>query len=121
MKDKSKEEEYSIISSSKKKRIQINSNKNTSKKLSSSNNDKEIKIGNYLIKKTLGRGNFGKVKLGIYLPKNRKVAIKILEKNKLKEKFDITRLKREFEMIIQFNHPNAPFQKFLKIKKLILQ
>ena len=47
--------------------------------------EREIRIGNYLIKKTLGRGTFGKVKLGIYLPKNKKVAIKILEKKKLKE------------------------------------
>ena len=32
----------------------------------------EYKIGNYLIKKTLGQGTFGKVKLGIYLPNMRK-------------------------------------------------
>ena len=42
--------------------------------------EKEYKIGNYLIKKTLGQGTFGKVKLGIYLPSQEKVAIKILEK-----------------------------------------
>ena len=69
--------------------------------------EKEFKIGNYLIKKTLGKGTFGKVKLGIYLPKNQKVAIKILDKSKLKEDDDIIRLKREFEMLSQFNHPNV--------------
>ena len=73
----------------------------------SKNIDKEIKIGDYLIKKTLGKGTFGKVKLGIYLPQNKKVAIKILEKNKIKEEDDIVRLKREFEMLSQFNHPNV--------------
>ena len=41
--------------------------------------DKEYNIGNYLIKKTLGQGTFGKVKLGIYLPSQEKVAIKVLE------------------------------------------
>jgi len=69
--------------------------------------EKEIKIGNYLIKKTLGKGTFGKVKLGIYLPRNKKVAIKILEKNRIKEEDDRIRLKREFEMLSQFNHPNV--------------
>ena len=71
------------------------------------NKEKDIKIGNYLIKKTLGKGTFGKVKLGIYLPKNKKVAIKILEKKRLKEEDDLIRLKREFEMLSQFNHPNV--------------
>ena len=71
------------------------------------NTDKEIKIGDYVIKKTLGKGTFGKVKLGIYLPQNKKVAIKILEKKKIKEDDDIIRLKREFEMLSQFNHPNV--------------
>ena len=69
--------------------------------------EKEIKIGNYLIKKSLGKGTFGKVKLGIYLPRNKKVAIKIIEKDRIKEEDDIVRLKREFEMLSQFNHPNV--------------
>ena len=55
----------------------------TSESINSSN-DKEtdFKIGNYEIKKTLGEGTFGKVKLGIYLPTKEKMAIKILEKKK---------------------------------------
>ena len=77
--------------------------KNENKK----NIEKDFKIGNYLIKRTLGKGTFGKVKLGIYLPKHQKVAIKILDKKKLKEDDDIIRLKREFEMLSQFNHPNV--------------
>ena len=80
---------------------------NRKKKENEKNIEKEFKIGNYLIKKTLGKGTFGKVKLGIYLPNNQKVAIKILDKNKLKEEDDIIRLKREFEMLSQFNHPNV--------------
>ena len=71
------------------------------------NIEKEMKIGNYLIKKTIGKGTFGKVKLGIYLPRHKKVAIKVLEKKRLKEEDDIIRLKREFEMLSQFNHPNV--------------
>ena len=69
--------------------------------------EEEIKVGNYLIKKTLGKGTFGKVKLAIYLPRDKKVAIKIIEKQRIKEDDDIIRLKREFEMLAQFNHPNV--------------
>ena len=68
--------------------------------------ERSYKVGNYLIKNTLGSGTFGKVKLGIYIPTNEKVAVKILEKSKMTEKDDQIRLEREFEMLAQFNHPN---------------
>ena len=69
--------------------------------------EKEYKVGNYQIKRTLGKGTFGKVKLGIYIPTNEKVAIKILEKSKIVEKDDEIRVKREFEMLTLFSHPNV--------------
>ena len=69
--------------------------------------NREYKIGNYMIKYTLGQGTFGKVKLGIYLPNEEKVAIKILEKNRIIEKDDEIRVKREFDMLAQFSHPNV--------------
>ena len=67
----------------------------------------EYTIGNYLIKKTLGQGTFGKVKLGIYLPNKEKVAVKILEKERIIEKDDEIRVRREFDMLAKFNHPNV--------------
>jgi len=67
----------------------------------------EYKIGNYQIKQTLGEGTFGKVKLGIYIPTNEKVAIKVIEKERMTDKDDIIRLKREFDMLSKFNHPNV--------------
>ena len=67
----------------------------------------EYKIGNYLIQQTLGQGTFGKVKLGIYLPTQEKVAIKVLEKEKMTDKDDKIRVKREFDMLSKFNHPNV--------------
>ena len=82
-------------------------NKSPKKNEESKNKEREIRIGNYLIKKTLGKGTFGKVKLGIFLPKNRKVAIKILEKKRIKDEDDKIRLNREFEMLSQFSHPNV--------------
>ena len=73
----------------------------------SKNNTYEYKIGNYLIQKTIGRGTFGKVKLGLYIPTKEKVAIKILEKEKMTEKDDEIRIKREFDMLKKINHPNV--------------
>ena len=82
---------------------------NVADKLDSSRKKKKIEkeyiISNYLIKRTLGQGTFGKVKLGIYLPTGEKVAIKIIEKERIIEKDDILRVKREFEMLALFNNP----------------
>ena len=81
--------------------------KNKDQTIDNQKKKEEMKIGNYLIKKTLGKGTFARVKLAIHLPNKEKVAIKIIEKNRLKEEDDITRLKREFEMLTKFNHPNV--------------
>jgi len=67
----------------------------------------EYNVGNYLIQQTLGQGTFGKVKLGIYLPNNEKCAIKILEKSRMNGRDDQIRVKREFDMLSKFNHPNV--------------
>ena len=72
-----------------------------------SESNREYKIGNYMVKYTLGQGTFGKVKLGVYIPNNEKVAIKILEKDRIIEKDDEIRVKREFDMLAQFSHPNV--------------
>ena len=62
---------------------------------------KEKRIGNYIIgismvivDKTLGKGTFGKVKLGIHVPSGEKVAIKILEKDKIVDVADVERVAR---------------------------
>ena len=49
-------------------------NENETKKSKEKEKEKDFKIGNYLIKRTLGQGTFGKVRLGIYLPTHEKVA-----------------------------------------------
>ena len=82
-------------------------NNSSSKGLHKRDSSKEFKIGNYQIKQTLGEGTFGKVKLGIYIPTNEKVAIKIIEKDRMTDKDDVVRLKREFDMLSKFNHPNV--------------
>ncbi len=82
------------------------STKHSQEKEKEKEKEKEYKIGKYLIKGTVGRGTFGKVKLGIYLPTHEKVAVKILEKNRIREKDDEIRVQREFEMLTKFNHIN---------------
>ena len=64
------------------------------------------RIGDYLIKYTLGQGTFGKVNLGIYLPKKEKVAIKILEKKKILEYEDRVRIEKEIKILKTLRHPN---------------
>ena len=64
------------------------------------------KIGCYLIENNLGEGTFGKVKLGIYIKNGEKVAIKIINKKKLKDKNDQIHLKREIDLLQKLNHIN---------------
>ena len=60
-----------------------------------SREEKTIKIGDYLLKQTIGSGTFSKVKLGINRITNQKVAIKLLDKSKIIEKDDLERIIRE--------------------------
>jgi 5'-AMP-activated protein kinase catalytic alpha subunit len=40
-------------------------------------------VGQYVLSKTIGKGTFGKVKLGVHNLTGEKVAVKILEKDKI--------------------------------------
>ena len=64
------------------------------------------KIGNYLILKTIGSGTFSTVKLGLHLPTQQKVAIKILDKSRIKDDSDIRRISREIHILSKLYHPN---------------
>ncbi len=63
-------------------------------------------VGNYRLEHTLGTGTFGKVKLGIHLLTNEKVAVKILEKCKITEKDDLNRVMREMKFLKTLDHMN---------------
>ena len=60
----------------------------------------------YSIKETIGKGSFSKVKLGINKSTGEKVAIKILEKRKIKNKNDKIRIERELSILKKINHIN---------------
>ncbi len=68
---------------------------------------KQEKFGDYIIRRTIGKGTFSKVKLGINSKNNKIVAIKILEKSKIKEKEDLERTIREMAILKNFHHPNV--------------
>ena len=69
------------------------------------NNTEDI-FSKYETKETIGRGTFGKVKLGINIKTKEKVAIKILEKRKIKNKDDSERVEREIEILKNTNNIN---------------
>ena len=65
----------------------------------------DFKIGNYVVKKTLGEGTFGKVRLGIHTLTGEQVAIKVLEKSKIFEQGDVDRVAREINILRKVRHP----------------
>lgn len=66
----------------------------------------KIKIGPYYIGKKLGQGTFGLVRLGTHIQTGEKVAIKILEKNRILENSDKTRVEREIKILKSLHHKN---------------
>ena len=63
-------------------------------------------ISNYKYIKTIGEGTFGKVKLATHIITGEKVAIKILQKNLIKDQNEYDRIEREIKYLKLFNHPN---------------
>ena len=59
-----------------------------------------------LASKTLGEGTFGKVKLGTHILTGGKVAVKILEKDRIIDVADVERVSREIHILKQIRHPN---------------
>lgn len=60
----------------------------------------------YIILRTLGEGSFGKVKEALHVVSNEKIAIKILEKAKIKTAEDMQRIKREIDILQRMEHPH---------------
>ncbi|XP_075304306.1 MAP/microtubule affinity-regulating kinase 3a isoform X25 [Odontesthes bonariensis] len=62
-------------------------------------------VGNYRLLKTIGKGNFAKVKLARHIPTGREVAIKIIDKTQLNPN-SLQKLFREVRIMKILNHPN---------------
>jgi len=63
-------------------------------------------IGNYRLDKTLGIGSFGKVKLAEHVKTGTKVAIKILNRTKIKNLKMDEKIRREIQNMKLFRHPH---------------
>lgn len=64
-------------------------------------------LGHFILGKTLGEGTFGKVRLGTHILTGEKVAVKVLEKSKIKDKKDVERINREIKILKKLHHPNV--------------
>ena len=56
--------------------------------------------------KTIGEGTFGKVKLATHIFTGEKVAIKVLEKERIIDVTDVERVAREIHILKLVRHPN---------------
>ncbi|KAK8797222.1 hypothetical protein WA158_004432 [Blastocystis sp. Blastoise] len=65
-----------------------------------------IIVGPYRLEETIGMGSFGKVKLAIHINTGIKVAIKILNKEKIRQLDMSEKVKREIKILKEFNHPH---------------
>ena len=64
------------------------------------------KIGNYVLLCEIGTGTFSKVAKAFHIITDQEVAVKILEKEKIKDEIDIERILREIEILKKVIHPN---------------
>ncbi|XP_026880790.2 serine/threonine-protein kinase MARK1-like isoform X4 [Electrophorus electricus] len=71
----------------------------------SSSVDEHPHVGNYRLLKTIGKGNFAKVKLGRHVLTGREVAVKIIDKTQLNPT-SLQKLFREVRIMKVLNHPN---------------
>ncbi|KAF6020125.1 hypothetical protein EB796_021567 [Bugula neritina] len=64
------------------------------------------KIGNYALGNTLGHGTFGKVKVGRHIITHSQVAVKILNRQKIKSLDVVGKIKKEIQNLKLFRHPH---------------
>ena len=60
---------------------------------------------NVCLGRDLGKGTFGKVRVGTHLLTDEKVAVKILEKDKIVDSSDVDRVSREIHILKILRHP----------------
>jgi len=74
-------------------------------RVSSRRSGEEPHIGKYRLLKTIGKGNFAKVKLAKHIPTGKEVAIKIIDKTQLNPG-SLQKLFREVRIMKTLDHPN---------------
>ncbi|KNC78184.1 CAMK/CAMKL protein kinase [Sphaeroforma arctica JP610] len=63
-------------------------------------------LRDYQVGKTLGEGTYGKVKLGLNLNTRKKVAVKFIKRENIKNEKHMTRVNREIAALHLLDHPN---------------
>ncbi|XP_031428105.1 serine/threonine-protein kinase MARK2 isoform X2 [Clupea harengus] len=81
------------------------SNSSRNRKSMSTPADDQPQVGNYRLFKTIGKGNFAKVKLARHTLTGKEVAVKIIDKTQLNSS-SLQKLFREVRIMKQLNHPN---------------
>ncbi len=61
----------------------------------------------FILGRDLGKGTFGKVKVGTHTLTGEKVAVKILEKDKIADVSDVERVAREIHILKIVRHPHV--------------
>jgi serine/threonine protein kinase len=62
--------------------------------------------GEYELGKTIGRGHFSKVKIGVHVRTKQQVAVKVMERKALQDENMEEQVKREIAIMRKLNHPN---------------
>ena len=65
------------------------------------------KVGNYQVSGKLGEGTFGVVLKATHALAGEKVAVKVLEKDRIVDKGDIKRVTREIQILKHIHHPHV--------------
>nr|DAD32958.1 TPA_asm: hypothetical protein HUJ06_011809 [Nelumbo nucifera] len=87
-----------------------------------------MRLGKYELGRTLGEGNFGKVKFARNIESGQGFAVKILEKNRIFELKISDQIKREIRTLKLLKHPNVvrlhevcSFLSFFFFQNILLQ
>lgn len=76
----------------------------------------ELNSSGYDLKSDIGSGTFGQVKLAVHIDTGIQVAIKVLNKEEIKQNDDFERVSREFDILMKMNHPNIIY--LYEVRKL---
>ncbi|KAH7815571.1 AMP-activated protein kinase [Monocercomonoides exilis] len=68
---------------------------------------KYIKIGSYVLKQTIGKGSFGKVKLAEHQLTGHTVAVKVLNRKRIRSLNMDSKVRREISIMKLFSHPHV--------------
>ncbi|XP_032828237.2 NUAK family SNF1-like kinase 1 [Petromyzon marinus] len=76
----------------------------------------------YELEETLGRGTYGKVKRAVERATGRKVAIKFISKERIKNEKDMCQIRREIEIMSSLHHPHivSIFEVFENKDKMVI-